>query len=318
MPNASNRNFAGMHSMPKSRVLPPSSPLLGVFAVLLAASLWGTTGTIQGLLPEGRDPIAVAVYRIGIGIGSLALLLFCAFSPSSRAGFKHLPRRLVVSAGLAIGLYNLFFFSAVSLAGVGVGTAIAIGSGPIWVSLFEVVFRHMRPSRAQLLGQAICIIGAIALVASNDSSAVGWVGYLLAALAGMAYAWYSITTNRVSETIPSGTTAAATFTVAAVLTAPFLLLADSSWVVTSTVPPLLFLGIFSTGIAFYLFTFGVRKMTSSSAVTLSLAEPLTAWLLATFVLREEPSGLKILGALALLIGLWIVARSLPRRDFPPR
>jgi DME family drug/metabolite transporter len=297
-------------------MLPLSSSLAGVFAVLLAASLWGTTGTIQALLPVGRDPIAVAVFRLGIG--SLALLLFCAVNPDSRAGFKRLPRGLAVFAGLAIGLYNLFFFSAVSLAGVGVGTAIAIGSGPIWVSLFEVTFRRMRPSRAQLIGQAICITGAIALVASNDSAAIGWIGYFLAALAGMAYASYSITTNKVSETIPSGTTAAATFTVAAVFSAPFLLLADASWVVTGTLPPLLFLGIFSTGIAFYLFTFGVRTMTSSSAVTLALAEPLTAWLLATFALREELSGLKILGAVLLLIGLWIAARSLPPRTFPPR
>lgn len=288
--------------------------LLGVLAVLSAASLWGTTGTIQGLLPAGRDPVSVAVFRLAIGAG--ALVLFCLPSARARAGFKGLPGKRIAFAGMAIGLYNLFFFSAVSLAGVGVGTAIAIGSGPVWVSLYEIFFQRLKPLRPQLYGQAICIIGAMALVASNDNTSGSWLGYLLAALAGLAYASYSVITNRIGQGVPSATIAAATFALAAVFTAPFLLFADIGWVTVQALPPLLFLGVIATGVAFYLYTFGVRKMASSSAVTLALAEPLTAWLLATFILREELSALKILGALLLLAGLWVVTRSLSTRTRP--
>jgi len=287
------------------------TPLLGVLAVLLAAGLWGTTGTIQGLLPPARDPIAVAVFRLIIG--AAALVFFSLFSARLRAGFFVLPLKQIAMASLAIGLYNLFFFSAVSMAGVGVGTAIAIGSGPVWVSLYEIVFHNRKPPPLQLLGQAICIAGAVALVASNDLNDGNTMGYLLAALAGLAYATFSIITNQLSQGVPSASIAAATFTLAAVFTAPFLLVADTAWVGIGTLPPLLFLGLIVTGVAYYLFTFGVRAMSSSAAVTLALAEPLTAWLLATFVLGEELTALKIFGALILLAGLWIVSKSLPGR-----
>lgn len=286
----------------------PSPALPGVASVLVAAILWGTTGTMQGLLPTDRDPVAVAVFRVAIA--AAALLLFCLAGRANRAGIRELPLPRIALAGAAIALYNLFFFSGVSMAGVGVGTAIALGSGPIWVSLFERIGRGAKASRRQLMGQAVCIAGAVMLVASNRHAPDAGIGYAFAALAGLAYAWYSLITNRLGQAAPSGAVAAATFMLAAVFMAPLLLIADTGWVTVGTLPPLLFLGIVATGVAYYLFTFGVRRMAPSSAVTLALAEPLTAWLLATFVLREELTALKIAGAAILLLGLWIVARSL--------
>lgn len=251
-----------------------------------------------------------------VAIGAAGLLLFCLLGAVNRAGLKRLPRKQIVFAGAAIALYNLFFFSGVSIAGVGVGTAIALGSGPLWVSLFEWLVRGVRPSRSQLVGQAICIAGATALVASNERPSSPEIGYVLAALAGLAYATYSVITNRIGPTAPAGAIAAATFTLAALFLAPLLLIADLGWIAPSALPPLLFLGIAATGVAFYLFTYGVSRMAPSAAVTLALAEPLTAWLLATFILQEELTALKVAGALILLFGLWIVTRSLAPQRVP--
>ena len=47
------------------------------------------------------------------------------------------------------------------------------------------------------------------------------------------------------------------------------------------------LGIMSTGIAYLLFAKGLVHVSSSTAVTLSLVEPLTAALLGVFVLGES-------------------------------
>jgi drug/metabolite transporter, DME family len=49
----------------------------------------------------------------------------------------------------------------------------------------------------------------------------------------------------------------------------------------------LYLGVVATGVAYVLFGFGLRRLPSATAVTLVLAEPLTAALLAAVVLDES-------------------------------
>lgn len=285
-------------------------------AVVIAAMLWGSTGTLQTLLPAGRDPIAVAWIRCFIG--GVALVLFCFFHRPNRQGLLHLPLVKVGFAALAIALYNLFFFSGVSMVGVGVGTAIALGSGPIWVSLYEGMVRRKTPSRKVIFGQLVCILGAVALVASNQGEAGSASGYVFAAMAGLSYAVYSLITSRIGQSAPSGAIAAATFALAAVVMLPALVFVDLQWLDKGSMIPLLFLGVAATGVAFFLFTYGVGKMATSSAVTLTLAEPLTAWVLATIVVGEPLSPLKVFGASLLLAGLWIVARSLFSQPAPEK
>ena len=113
---------------------------LGILAILGAAALWGTTGTIQTLLPPGKDPLVVAALRLLFGAATLFLL--AGVSQESRKSFAQLPLASVVFAGVAIGIYNVLFFVAVLEVGVGIGTALAIGSAPLWVTLFDFVFRR--------------------------------------------------------------------------------------------------------------------------------------------------------------------------------
>jgi drug/metabolite transporter, DME family len=295
----------------------PAAPSpLAAAAVFAAAALWGTTGTVQGLLPGGRDPLAVAALRVTIG--AAGLLAFCVASGARPSAFAALPRRDTLLAGGAIALYNVSFFSGVSLAGVGVGTAVALGSGPLWVSLYDTAVRGMWPSRARLGGQLLSVAGVIALVTSGGRAGLAGPGQALAALAGLSYAAYSVATNRLGAAGPASVTAAATFSVAACLLAPVLTLADRSWVDGPSLVPLLFLGLGATGVAFFLFTYGAGRMPAATAVTLALAEPLTAWLLATVVLREPLSASKLVGAAMLFSGLGLTARGLARDGGGPR
>ena len=282
------------------------STLSGILCVLAAAMLWGTTGTIQGLLPPGREPVAVGAFRVLLA--SVSLWTAFLLSGTSAKTMLELPKRRVLAAGLAIAGYNLFFFAGVSQAGVGVGTAIALGSGPLWVSLFELVFTARRPSCRSLVGQTAAIAGLVILVAGDIGQGQGSLsGYGLSALAGFFYGSYVFITGGIDQKIPSALLAAATFSVASVVLSPSLLLLSLSWIDMRSIFLLVFLGVFAAGAPFFLFTFGVRRMHASTAVTLSLAEPFTAWILATVVLGEPLTQSKVIGALLLVVGIRTVA-----------
>lgn len=286
---------------------------LGVLAVVAAAALWGSTGTVQALLPDARDPLVVGAARLALG--AAALMALAALSRGGLAGLARAPRRPVLFAGLAIGLYNLLFFAAVARAGVGLGTAIAIGSAPVWVSLHDTLIRRRPPRGLRLLGQAVSIAGAALLVLSGGGAAGSALGMGLAALSGASYAAYSVATSRAaSGEAPPVSVAAATFAAAALVAAPVYALRPVGWAFAPDAWPLLLgLGVFSTGVAYAFYTWGLRHVAAATAVTLALVEPLTAWLLATLVVGEPVTLLKAAGALMLLAGLALTARDAAKR-----
>jgi len=284
-------------------------------AVILAAALWGSTGTIQALLPEGRAPVAVGALRLIVGAATL--LLMAAVRPDSRAAFAGLPWRGVAFSGIAICAYNLLFFWSVSLTGVGIGTAITIGSAPVWTSLYEIAIARRRPPPRALVGQAISIMGVLILATSGQSGQAGGVGILLALGAGACYAAYSVSTSRIGHTAPSVSIAAATFLVAALCAAPVLIFVPLGWL-AGPVPwaAMAFLGIGATGLSYALYTWGLTHITASSAVTLALVEPLTAWILATVVVLEPLTSGAVLGALLVFAGLVLVTTASARARAP--
>lgn len=292
-----------------------SARLMGVFSVLLAAALWGATGTMQSLLPEGRAPLAVGALRLAIGAATL--LALAAPRAEDRAALTRIPRGPAFGAGAAIALYNLLFFAAVLRAGVGVGTAIAIGSAPIWVAAWDAA-RGRIPRGLRALGQTACIAGAAILALADGggtdaSDPLG--GALLAAAAGLCYAVYSGFTGRIAAAAPPMALAALTFSAAALVAAPALLIFPLGWAAAPAAwGPLLFLGVFSTGVAYAFYTWGLGRVAVSTAVTLALAEPLTAWILALLVVGEALTPMRGIGALALFAGLALVTLApAPRR-----
>lgn len=284
---------------------------LGILAVIAAAALWGSTGTVQALLPEGKQPLVVAALRLGFG--AAALIALAALRAESRRALHRLPVGGVVFAGFAIAVYNLLFFWAVIETGVGVGTAIAIGSAPLWVTAYEVLVRRQFPGPLRAFGQALSICGAALLVLSGAGGSSSLFGLGLAALSGAAYAAYSLATSRISQSAPSATVAAATFAVAGVAVLPVFLIVPLGWLAAPGVwPALAFLGVIATGLAYALYTWGLGRVAASTAVTLALTEPLTAWVLATLVVGEALTLTKLAGAALLIAGLAVVTVC-PRR-----
>ncbi len=278
---------------------------LAILAVLVAAMLWGTTGTFQSTLPEAREPLVVGAVRLWVGAASLLLLALA--HPASRRAFGQVPRGPLLLAGGFIAAYNLLFFAAVTRAGVGIGTALTIGSAPLWVALYEAAFLRQRPTARKALGQAFAILGAALLVLAGQAESLTLTGIALALAAGLSYAVYSLASSAMSPHAPSNTIAASTFTLAALLVTPVFALVPTGWALTGTAPAtLLGLGVLSTGLAYALYTWGLKALPASTAVTLALAEPLTAWLLATFLIGEPATPLKLTGAALLLAGLYVV------------
>ena len=161
-------------------------------AVLLAAALFGTTGTAQALGPTSTTPLGVGAARLVVGgLALLAVLPLVGVRPSRAVALWRTPTGLV--AGLCTALYQLCFFAGVQRAGVAVGTLVAIGSGPVLTGLLAGRLLGERPGRTWLAATGLCLAGLALLVLGGGAEArPDAAGAGLALLAGAAYAAYTV------------------------------------------------------------------------------------------------------------------------------
>lgn len=274
--------------------------------ILLAALLWGTTGTAQAFAPTNASPMAIGAVRLAVG--GVLLLLW-----SSRKGLvwhgRGWPLGWLWLAALAMAGYQLFFFAAVARTGVAVGTMVGIGSAPIVAGVAQWIGWGERPSRQWGVATLFAVDGAVLLALSGGGVAVEAVGMLWAVGAGSCYALFALGSKQLLQCAPSDQVTAVTFALAALLLLPVWLLQDMSWLATSRgLLVALELGVVTTAVAYLLYARGLLQVPLATAVTLTLAEPVTAAMLGIFLLGEPATPWLLLGIGFIFIGLFILSR----------
>ncbi|MCA9978875.1 MAG: EamA family transporter, partial [Anaerolineales bacterium] len=198
----------------------------GPLWVILAAVLWGTTGTAQALAPVGATPIMIGALRLAIG--GLALLVLAGTRGRLRSG-QPWPFWTTFLAAINVAAYQLFFFAGVARAGVAIGTIVGIGSAPIWGGVLGYFVRRERPSTRWGISTLLAVMGCGLLALTSDNVTVDPWGILLAIGAGLTYATYTTTSKGVLERQSPDAAMAIIFSLGALLLAPILLTANLAW-----------------------------------------------------------------------------------------
>ena len=293
-------------------------PARAVLAVLLAAALFGTTGTAQALGPSAATPLGVGAARLVVGgLALLAVLPLAGVRPAQAVALWRTRTGLV--AGLCTALYQLCFFAGVQRAGVAVGTLVAIGSGPVLTGLLAGRRLGERPGGAWLAATGLCLAGLGLLVLGGgaaDRPDLAGVG--LALLAGGSYAAYTVLAKEQLDAghAPAAVMAAA-FGLGGLLLVPVLLSQPLGWVAgPSGAVLVLYLGLVTTTVAYLLFVRGLAVLPAGPVTTLVLAEPVVATTLGVLVLDERLSAPGAAGAGLVLLGLAVQGRGSARGPEP--
>jgi drug/metabolite transporter, DME family len=282
----------------------------GVFCVLGASVLWGTTGTAATFAPQ-VSPLAIGAAAMGIG-GLLQMLLALGKIKADRSRLREHWAFVLIGA-IAVAIYPLAFYSSMHLAGVTVGTVITIGSAPLLSAVIERVFDGKRLTARWALGAALGLVGTLLLCvakaqvhadSSVDSPLVqSVIGVVLGLVAGATYALYSWTAHRLMRrNISSGAAMGATFGLGGVLLIPVLLLTGAnllhSW---NNAAVGLYMILVPMFLGYILFGMGLSRVAASTATTLSLIEPVVAAVLAVVIVGERLPASGWMGA-ALIVG----------------
>lgn len=276
----------------------------GPVLVVLAAMLWGTVGIASKLLYGIEDvpPLIVGFFRLAIAVPLLAAWCWWRLGPTT----FHFPGRdlvRILTLGVAMALYQVFYFGAVAEIGVALATLITICSAPLLVGVSAVAL--LGETFSPRLGGALVLglVGA-GLLVGMPSAGGDPLGLLLAAGAAVAYAVFVLCSRQLAAHDP-GKIIVVGFGAGALILAPFALASGvelGRWP-SSAWAALLYIGLVPTGLAYLLYFRGMRGTTATAASVLALVEPLTATVLAVGLFDEALTVPTMIGAGFLVVAM---------------
>ena len=267
---------------------------LGPFAIILAALLWGTTGTVAWFMPDDVSPLAIGAATMTIG----GLLLFVTSAPSSIAALRNAASRTWLIIGAAgVFVYPLAFYSSMNLAGVAIGNLVSLGSGPMFAALYEWLWERRKLSKLWLMCTLLALGGIVLLAMGTqreqaaglrDTAAMA-LGILLGLVAGAAYALFTYSSSRaIAAGGASRGVMGGMFGLGAVVLAPVLVVTGAPLLQSAqTVGLAAYLAVGPMFVAYLLFGVGMRTLLSTTATTIALLEPIVATVLAVLIVGER-------------------------------
>lgn len=277
-------------------------------AVLAACVLWGTTGTVAHFAPAGSSHTLIGLSTFGFG----GLLLLALDWRATSALFRRRDQwGWLLLGAVGVVLYASMYYASMKLIGVAIGNALALGSGPVFAAVLELLIDRTRVTRRWLFATGLAVVGIALVGVSAHSTASGSpvLGVLLALAAGFGYALYSyVGAVLIRRGAQSQSAMAAMFSLAAVVLLPWFVVAGPGPLLSASGALVLaYLAIAPMALAYLFFGYGLRGLSASTATTLALTEPIVATVLAVLVVGERPSLTAWLGLGLIFIGVAIVA-----------
>jgi len=281
----------------------------GIAGVLIAAVLWGTTGTAATYAPA-LSPLAVGAVAMGLG-GLLQGLIAATMILRQRVLIRQ-NRHFLITGAVAVAIYPLAFYASMHSAGVTVGTVISIGSAPILSALIEYRLDGIRLTRQWMWGAAVGVtgMGLLCLAESNGSNIThphALAGIVLGLLAGFTYAFYSCSARRLMQAgVTSRAAMGVTFGAGGLLLMPVLLMTGAPLLTAwNNAAVGLYMALVPMFLGYLCYGYGLARIPASMATTLTLLEPVVAALLAVLLVGERlpPLGWAGVGLIVACLGI---------------
>jgi DME family drug/metabolite transporter len=273
-------------------------------AVAGAAVLWGTAGTVQELTLPDASPIAIAAVRSLLGGVVLLAVVLARRRRQLRQATGHLPVLAVATAAMIV--FQVGYLGGIRATGVALGTLVAIGSAPVWAGAFATIGGRP-PNVRWWVATAVAIAGLLLLVAPGAAGGSGR-GVALAAAAGAGYAGYTTAASRLAGAVDRVVLIAVVFTTCGLVLGALPAARQVGPVSAGAGGGIVWLGLVTVAAAYLLFVRGLEQIDAPTATTVTLAEPVTATLLAVTLVDERLSLLGVVGVVTLLAGLALAAR----------
>lgn len=281
-----------------------SDEALARAVMLTAVAIWGSTFVAIKIALTDTGPIMLAVLRFAI-----AAVLFLPFLAKYRKSGP-LPVLPLAAAGFC-GVTLFFSLQNIGLYYTSAANAGLIqGSIPVFTLLFSVMLLGEKITLARGSG-VICSVTGVSIIVLADATpqAGSLLGNLLVLGSAVAWALYTIKGKALVGKLPQHIVAAGSTTFGFLFLLPFLLL-ETKFVSYQPMSPaawmaVIYLGLFASCAAFFLWNYGLRSMSATEAGTYTNLAPVVSLVTAAVLLGETIGLSHLLGCSMVMGGVYL-------------
>ena len=258
----------------------------------------------------GAPSAVTAAFRL---LWTVAFLTPVALGkPEVRRELLGLPRKLALLSclsGLFLAVHFVLWFESLNHTTVASSTTI-VCTEVIWVSLGFCLFLKGKLSRRAVAAIAVTLAGSVLIAYADSGSGAGLYGDILALLAAVAVAVYTLIGGVVRSRVSTTVYTYMVYTACAVVLAAACLVQGYGlfdYGFRAVVVGLL-LAVFSTILGHSIFSWCLKYFSPSFVSASKLCEPVVAAALAAVLFAEVPTPLQLAGGALILGGVFYYSR----------
>jgi drug/metabolite transporter (DMT)-like permease len=287
--------------------------------LVLTAVFWGGTFIAGRQVAQDLGPFTIAFLRF-----AMASALLLSLTRIKEGRFPPIHGRqipLVLLLGMTGSFaYNALFFKGLSLIEAG-RAALIVATCPAFIAVASVLLLREKLSRIQMIGIPLSILGAAVVISKGDlhQMVTGGIGPGELFILGCVLSWtvYSLIGKVVMRWLsPLAAVSYSSLAGAIALAVPALCeglprtLGRARWLDWISIA---YLAVFGTVLGFVWFYEGVRLIGTTRAGLFINFVPISAVILAFFLLREPVTWSLAVGALFVLSGVYLTNRAARQR-----
>jgi drug/metabolite transporter (DMT)-like permease len=286
----------------------------GLWMVIIAASLWGLSGTAaQVLFQEKKMTVELLVVVRMLTAGFLLLLV---------ASWKGIP--LFAIWRERESRWYLLLFSIVGMLGVQYTYFAAIETGnaatatllqylaPVYIVLYSLIKEKRKPSKPIWLSIGFALIGTFLLLTNGavDGLSISFISFVWGIISGIALAFYTLSSATLLKNWHSFIIVGWGMVIgggAMALLSSSMLKPSIEWGI-DTFLLTVFVIVFGTLIAFLLFIESIRHLSPTESSILSSVEPLSAVIASIVFLHVSFGFFQVIGGVLIILTVFVLSK----------
>ena len=278
-------------------------------------------------------PLSIALYRLIIAAISMILIDLYLRKKSSKKSALISDKAInngsernywfyIVLASLAgVSLYLFIIYSAISLIGPSLPVLVDCLINPILITLLSFVIFKEKLSKNKVIGFIIASFGAYLLITGGNIEVLqpnspNFLGFVLALLAPLSWSFYTIAIKKVKQFDSSRTDfqnlknisifGVIEFFILVIITGQLNIFLNNFLNIIVFLCAL-YLGLGAFVIGYYIWSYSLKKLRSSSVASFLYLQPFITLILSIIFQRNDVIGLwNIIGGLIVMIALVII------------
>jgi len=294
---------------------------------------WGFSFIVVDIAMDFVTPLSIALYRLIIAATTLIIIdIFLkmknnkktpiTFDKTINKGSERNYWLYIVLASLGgVSMYLFVIYSAISLIGPSLPVLVDCLINPILITLLSLVIFKEKLSKNKVVGFIIASFGAFLLITGGNIGVLqpnspNFLGYILALLAPLMWSFYTIAIKKVKQFDSSRTDFQNLKNVSIFGVIEFFILVIISGQLNIFLNNFLniivflcalYLGLGAFVIGYYIWSYSLKKLRSSSVASFLYLQPFITLLLSMLFQRNDVIGLwNIIGGLIVMVALVII------------